>query len=124
MVVRLLERDEELAEIGRLMDAAPRSGGLVLVEGAAGIGKTGLLEAARRRAADAGLLALTGRGVALEAAFAFGVVRQLFEGVVAALPERERRQVLHGPAALAGPLIGLAGERDARPAADSLFASL
>src|SRR3954452_22800582 len=124
MAGRLLERDEELAEIARLLDAAPRSGSLILVEGAAGIGKTGLLEATRGRATAGGLLALRARGAALEAPFAFGVVRQLFEGVVAALPEREREQILKGPAALAGPLIGLAGAQDIRPVADSEFGSL
>src|SRR4051812_7354630 len=121
MAGRLLEREEELAEIGRLFDAAPRSGSLIVVEGAAGIGKTGLLDEARRRAADAGLTALKARGVALETPFAFGVVRQLFEGVVATLPERERRRVLSGPAALARPLIGVPSQ--GRPVADSVFAS-
>src|SRR4051794_10017957 len=124
MAVGLLERDEELAEIGRLLDAAPRSGSLILVEGAAGIGKTGLLDEAGRRATAAGLLVLKARGVALEAPFAFGVVRQLFEGLVATLTAGERQQVLSGPAALAGPLVGLAGERHVRPVADSSFASL
>src|SRR4051795_954776 len=124
MAGRLLERDEELAEIARALDAAPRSGSLMLVEGAAGIGKTGLLEAARNRATGAGLQALRARGAALEAPFAFGVVRQLFEGVVAEIPERERAQILSGPAALARPLIGLGGEQDVRPVADSEFASL
>jgi DNA-binding CsgD family transcriptional regulator len=124
MAGRLLERDDELARIARLVDSARDSGNLILVEGAAGIGKTGLLEEARRRAAAAGLLVLKARGVALEAPFAFGVVRQLFEGVVAELPEAERRQILSGPAALVGPLIGHAGERQLRPVADSIFASL
>src|SRR3954447_25201385 len=121
MAGRLLERDEELTAIGRLVDAAPHSGSLILVEGAAGIGKTGLLEEARRRAGAAGLLVLKARGVALEAPFAFGVVRQLFEGMV---PESERAQVLSGPAARVGPLVGLAAGRQTRRVPDSIFASL
>jgi DNA-binding CsgD family transcriptional regulator len=81
---RLLERDAELALIDRLIEAARKGrGGLVLVEGPPGIGKTRLVEAARERGAGAGLDVLAARGAELEASFPFGVVRRLFERRVA-----------------------------------------
>ena len=65
--------------------AAPRdragagSGGLVVVDGAAGAGKTALLDAARRRRGLDGLLSC-GRGAPSSSGRSrFGVVRQLFE---------------------------------------------
>ena len=53
-------------------------GGVVVVEGPAGIGKSRLLAEARRRA-DGSVRVLSARGSQLEGEFAFGVVRQLFE---------------------------------------------
>ena len=56
----------------------------MVVEGPAGIGKTELLAAARgARARAPGCTPLTARGTELERAFGFGVVRQLFEPLVA-----------------------------------------
>jgi DNA-binding CsgD family transcriptional regulator len=102
----LLERDPEL---NRLRDvvrrAAAGAGGLVVIGGPAGIGKTALLRAAGAMAERAGMRTLRARGSDLEQEFAFGVVRQLFEGPLAsALPE-ERAALLAGAAALAGPLF-------------------
>ncbi|MDN5918158.1 MAG: AAA family ATPase [Pseudonocardia sp.] len=76
----LLEREDEITAV----DAAVRrvaagEGVVLLLEGPAGIGKTGLLVETRRRATAAGLRVLAARGGALEQAFPFGVVRQLFE---------------------------------------------
>ena len=76
----LLDRDRELHAVdGLVAEAAEGEARLVLIEGAAGIGKTRLLSEARRRAEAAGMRALTARGSELEREFAFGVVRQLFE---------------------------------------------
>lgn len=122
----LLERERELAEIGRLVEAAlAGSGGLLVVESAAGVGKSTLLEEASRLACTAGAEVLRARGVALEDQFAFGVVRQLFEPVLAAAPTAERRELLSGAAALAGKVFGFvdAGEQP-RPALDASFANL
>lgn len=96
----LLERTRELAAIDELI-AAVRSGagGLAVVEGPAGIGKTALLVGARQRARDAGLRVLAARGSELERAFAFGAVRQLFEPLVAAADGRERARLFVGAAA-------------------------
>jgi len=86
----LLDRDRELHAVdGLVAEAADGEARLVLIEGAAGIGKTRLLSEARRRAEAAGMRALTARGSELEREFAFGVVRQLFEPVLGRNGERE-----------------------------------
>ncbi|MGH3047133.1 MAG: BREX system ATP-binding domain-containing protein, partial [Gaiellaceae bacterium] len=82
--VELLERDAELAALDAAVEAvAGGAGCVVAIEGAAGIGKTSLLRRARERAADRGFRVLAGRGSELEQTFPFGLVRQLFEPVVA-----------------------------------------
>lgn len=105
---RLLERDAELSAIARtLQQAADGAGGLLAIDGPAGVGKTSLLEAARTGAADAGLLTLRARGAELERAFAFGVVRQLFDEIL-----RESPATLFAGAAR--PAAAVLGVEDAR----------
>ncbi len=80
----LLERDAELATLAAMVAAARAGEGqLVAIEGSAGIGKTRLLAEARAAAAEAGLDVLAARAGELEREFAFGVVRQLFEPLLA-----------------------------------------
>src|SRR3954468_20302685 len=80
----LLERERELAAIDRLCRAARDGAGqALLLEGPAGIGKSSLLAAARTEGEAAGLRVLTARASELESGFGFGVVRQLFEPVLA-----------------------------------------
>jgi DNA-binding CsgD family transcriptional regulator len=101
----LVEREDELARIGELArEVHGGSGCLLVVEGPAGIGKTRLLAAARARVAP-GMLALSARGGELEHDFAFGVVRQLFEAPLAAMPAGDRARVLSKAASLAAPLV-------------------
>ena len=77
----LLERDAELADLaGAVARAAVGDGGILLIEGPAGIGKTRLMAEARRRGAEAGMRVLSARGSEIEREFPFGVVRQLVEG--------------------------------------------
>src|SRR5688500_5982683 len=103
----LLERDSELARIAELIDAAREGGGgMLVIEGPAGIGKTELVEAVRDRAREAGLQLVSARGAELEADFALGVVRQLFEHVLAAATGRDRRTLLAGPAEAALTVLG------------------
>ena len=76
----IMERDRELRELAHAVgDAAGGRGGIVLLEGPAGIGKTRLLEEARRLATEEGLQPATARGSQLERGYGFGVVRQLLE---------------------------------------------
>jgi DNA-binding NarL/FixJ family response regulator len=108
--VELLERDREQAALAALTAAAcGGAGGLVVVEGAAGIGKTALLAAGRVEAQRAGTRVLVARGSLLEREFAYGVVRQLFEPVLAAAGAAEREQLLGGTAGQAAVLLGQAG---------------
>ena len=75
--VGLCEREGELACVDALLAAARASrGGVLLITGPAGIGKTVLLGAARERASQAGMRVLAGRGGELESGFSFGVARQ------------------------------------------------
>ena len=92
----LLERAEELAVLDGAIAATRSAGGrLVMIEGPPGIGKTSLLSEGRARAAAAGFSVLQARGSELEAAFSFGVVRQLFEPVLTqAGPDREATLLL------------------------------
>ncbi|HET7046850.1 MAG TPA: AAA family ATPase [Solirubrobacteraceae bacterium] len=121
----MLERDGELARLQRVIEESGRGvGRLVLIEGPAGIGKTRLLDEACQTGQAAGMEVLRARGVALESTFAFGVVRQLFEAVLAGIPLRERRKLLGGAAGIGGALLGFAPDEAARPVADATFASL
>jgi DNA-binding CsgD family transcriptional regulator len=109
----LLERDRELERIGECLQRARQGrGGALVVEGQAGIGKTALLAVARRTAEGEGFGVLRARGAELEREFAFGVVRQLFESVVAGASEEERSQLLDGPPGVAARLLGLPGLGD------------
>ena len=114
----LLEREDELAALDAALARARRGeGGFVVVEGAAGIGKTSLLRALRARAEEGGLRLLTARGSELEQTLPYGVARQLFERAVARATPQERDDALSGAAAHAAPLLSAAP--GAAPAADA-----
>ena len=115
-----LERDAERRVLRRAMDRARSgSGGLVLVEGPAGIGKTTLLRAARDEARHEGLRVLGARGGVLEAELHHGVVRQLFERSVLAAPPERRAALLAGPAAPAAAILtGAVARADPGPLHD------
>lgn len=122
----LLERDAELAAVhGYVAAAAAGLGRLAAIEGRAGIGKTRLLAEARAAAAQSGLTVLSARGGELEHDFAYGVVRQLFEPLLASAAPAERADLLAGPAAPAARLfdVGELADRD-DDAGDVSFAML
>ena len=86
----LLERERELHRFDRLLaEVASGRPGLVVVEGSAGIGKSRLIAELRDRARGEGLRVVAARGSDLEREFPFGVVRQLFEPLLAEPAERE-----------------------------------
>src|SRR5437016_4797487 len=102
----LLERDADLAALRALVDAARDGNGrIAAIEGSAGIGKTRLLAEARAIAAGMGLRVLAARGGELEREFAFGLVRQLFEPLLATATPEERADLCGGAAGLAAPLF-------------------
>src|SRR4051794_30760254 len=112
-MTELVEREREVAALAALLDAAPAGEGRVAwIEGPAGIGKSTLLAGGRGQAAGSGARVLAARGSELEREFPFGVVRQLFEGLVSDPAVREL--ALSGAAAPAAAVFGSpdAGEGD------------
>ena len=106
MPPRLHEREHETAVIAAALDAvAAGRGGAVVVEGPAGIGKTSLLELGRDGARQRALAVASARGSELEAAYAWGVVRQLLEPRLRGMAPAARARTLSGAAALAGPVV-------------------
>jgi hypothetical protein len=102
----LVERDAELARIaGRLGAARRGEGGVLVIEGEAGIGKTSLVRALRERAAAEGMQVMHARGAELESSFAFGVLRQALARPVADLDPPTRAAVLSGHAQHATALL-------------------
>ena len=103
----LLEREAQCAALQALADAVRGGGGrLAVIEGSAGIGKTRLLAEARAIAASAGVRVLAARGGEFEREYAYGIVRQLFEPLLASASPDLRAELLSGPAALIEPLFG------------------
>jgi DNA-binding CsgD family transcriptional regulator len=112
----LLERQGELARIDGLLAAAwAGRGGVLVINGPAGIGKTALVTEAGDRAGRAGMRVLAGRGGELEGGFSFGVAWQLFEPLVAGAAPAQEEALLTG-AARQG-LIALGDEAGAAPSA-------
>jgi DNA-binding CsgD family transcriptional regulator len=118
-VTTLLERERELAAVEALLE---RRSGVLVIEGAAGIGKTALVEAACSRAEGRGDVVLRARGSELEAGFPFGVVRQLFERRLASAEPKAREALLAGPAAAVRSFF--LGDVAAAGAADRSFSVL
>ncbi len=105
--ISLLEREAQVAALQALADAARSGGGrLAVIEGSAGMGKTRLLAEGRAIAGAAGMRVLVARGGEFEGEFAFGIVRQLFESLLASASPDLRAELLSGPAALVEPLFG------------------
>lgn len=97
---QLHERVEEVAQIVAAIERARSGDGqLVLLEAAAGGGKSALISATQAAATSAGLRVLHARGGELERDFAFGAVRQLFAPVVDRATRTERDRRLGGAAA-------------------------
>ena len=118
--VELLERSEELARIEQAIAALGRGdGGVLVIQGAAGIGKSTLLRVLCQQAAGQDVHTLTARASELERDFGFGVVRQLLESRVIRADEAERAELLTGAARLAGPVLGLGAS-----SAGDMFAAL
>jgi DNA-binding CsgD family transcriptional regulator len=121
----LLERERELTELGKVLTEASQSRGqLVLVEAAAGLGKTSLLRVACETATEAGFTSLQARASELERDFAYGCVRQLLERVVASASDPGRKALFDGAASLSEPLFALTGSPRCSPSTDTSFTML
>jgi DNA-binding CsgD family transcriptional regulator len=102
----LLEREAQVAAIRALADGACGGDGrFVVIEGSAGMGKTRLLAEGRAIAGSAGMRVLSARGGEFEGEFAYGVVHQLFEPMLATAAPDLHAEVLAGAAALVEPLF-------------------
>jgi DNA-binding CsgD family transcriptional regulator len=121
----LFERETELAALSAALAAARTgAGGLVVLEGPAGIGKSRLLAEARAMADGQGMTVLTARGIDLERDAPFGVAADLFAATLAGTgdngtgdngtadngagdnePDARHARLLSGQAALAAALF-------------------
>lgn len=111
----LYERESELAALsGALSAARSGTGGLVVVEGPAGIGKSRLLAEAGAMAEARGMTVLTARAIDLERDVSFGIVSDLFAPILAA---GAGSSLLSGAAALAAALFDPAARPEADPSA-------
>ena len=120
--LELLEREEELAVVDGLVDGIAEGGRLLALEAPAGMGKTRLITEVKARAQVSGMRVLSARGSELERDFSYGVVRQLFEPLLASAPAEERAKLLEGAARAAEPLFE---HRDISATdADASFATL
>ena len=102
----LLERERELTEFDRVLtDAEDRHGRVLVVEAPSGLGKTSLLGEAATRADATGFTCLRARASDLEKDFAYGLVRQLLEPVVATAEDPAREALFDGAASLSTSLF-------------------
>ena len=116
MAQALAGREPELALLDERLLAARDRGGALVVRGDAGIGKTALLQAARRSAIDQGLATLVTAGFQAEAHIAFAGLHRLLRPVLGSLdrlpgPQRAAIQAAFGLREAAAPdlfLIALA----------------
>ncbi len=118
----LLERAGDLDLIHAAVEAAlAGEGSLLVLDGPPGIGKTRLLDAARRRSGERDLRVLVARGGRLERNFSYGVVRQLLERAVVG-SDAPASVLLTGPAVHAGRALGLEAAPEQRATEDQAFA--
>src|SRR5262245_9049563 len=91
----LVGRASELALLDAHLARAKERGGALVIRGEAGVGKSALLDAARRHAAERGLATLATSGVQSEAHLAFAGLHQLLRpalgGAIDKLPAPQRR---------------------------------
>src|SRR3954447_16747221 len=103
----LLERERELEGLrAAVAEVGLGNGRALTLEGGAGLGKTRLLQEARKVGEEAGMKVLFGRATELEQEFPFALLRQLLEPEVMPLSSERREAMLEGASA-ARPALGL-----------------
>ena len=108
-ISELVERAREKAFLADALDRAVDGlGSVVLVEAAAGVGKTALIEVTARLAAARGLRVLRARGSEIDREVPLCTLRALFERHLLALPAARRDMLLAGPAGPLACALGLA----------------
>ncbi|MFD8817171.1 AAA family ATPase, partial [Streptomyces sp. NPDC059627] len=110
----LLDRRRQLAVLERAAgEARVGRGAVVLVRASAGMGKTSLLSAWAAAEQSRGIRVVRGSGAELEQDFAFSVLRQLAEPLLAQAGRAGRERLLSGPAESASHALRVAGLGDA-----------
>ena len=105
----LLEREIERSALREGCVAVDGgAGGVIVIAGEAGIGKTALLHEARGLAGELGVKVLRASGATLERDFGYGVARQLLEREVHSLVAADRERLFSGPSAPAADVFGIA----------------
>ena len=105
----LLERAREHAALVAALDRAVAGrGSVVVIEGAAGVGKTALVGLAARLAAARGATVLCARGSEIEREVPLSTLRGLLERHLVALPAPRREALMTGPAGPLARALGLA----------------
>src|SRR5215212_1548006 len=118
---KLLERDGEIAALREALAAARDGRGSVTVlQGSAGLGKSRLLETARRGARRAGMRVLDARAGDLDRDVALGVARELLAAPLADAGEADRERAFAGVGGLAREALAGEGATPADPNALSL----
>ena len=98
----LLEREDERSALLAMLERAEAGrGGVALISGPAGLGKSSLLDFVRAEASERGFRVASAVGSPLEREFSFGVALRLFEPLV----RDENGACFEGPASLALPLL-------------------
>jgi class 3 adenylate cyclase len=121
-------RDDEIALLtGEIERARDGKGGLLLVSGSAGVGKSSLVAEAQRIAADHGLRSLIG-SCSSESPAPYGPFVGAIRRQVRTRDEAELRELFGGPALLAAALLpevaGLVALPASAPRPDELFLSV
>src|SRR4051794_10055219 len=108
----LLEREKEVSAVEQALDTlcADRSsaGGLLMIRGEAGLGKTALLAEIRRIAEGRGCTVFSARGGETLRSVPFNVLRQLLQPALVSLMPEEGREYLGEWYEIAGPALGIA----------------
>lgn len=117
----LLERERELEGLRTAVaEVCSGTGRAVAFEAGAGLGKTRLLQEARKVGEEAGMKVLSARATELEQDFPFALLRQLLEAEIVSLAPERREAMLEGASA-ARPALGIAAVAGAT---DDTFAVL
>ena len=121
----LLERETQLALLSDVFEGAFHGrGGLALVEGPPGAGKSALLDRAAGLARERGVVVLWARGHELERAFGWGVARSLLEPALAGRDGAELDELLAGAAAPARAVLSAGDEGTSAEGSEAGFAIL
>src|ERR1700755_1908528 len=90
-------REKDIALIDQLIDRIDQGGSTLVISGEPGIGKSALLAAAKHRAQECGLLALSMTGVLAEVHLPFAALEQVLRPLMKrteGLPPRQRSALL------------------------------